>query len=161
MIKSLKAYIPLLFLFFTSCFTYHEVDVLSVGEYRISNVTKDNVNVSINMEVNNPNGYNIRLKKTDLDLYVEGEKVGIATITEDVVLKKRTQEKYKLTFESNYKELSGSILGRLPSLLRKSTIKVGLKGKVKAKANWFLGKKFDLDVEESVNVAELSKLIQL
>lgn len=162
MIKALKITLPFLFLLLlTSCFTYHEVDVLDVGEYRINNVTKENVEVSVNIQVNNPNNYNIKLKKTDLDLYLEGEKIGKANIKEDLILKKRTQEKYTLTFQSNYKELSGAVLGRLPSLLRKSKIKVGLKGRVKAKANLLLGKKFDLDVEETVDVSELSKLLKL
>lgn len=156
MVKTLKILLVLVLLTsFFSC--YEEVELIKVGDYSIGKVEGDFINIHVNAEINNPNKYNIKIKKTALDLFVDKKNVGQAKMTNDIVLKKKTQDTYQFTVKANYKKLSGSLMSSLKSLLGKSKIKLGIKGRVKAKAFGLIGKKFDLDMEEDVNLNELMR----
>lgn len=147
-----------LLVFITSCAAYKDVELIGVNNYALGDLAKETVDLTVKMEVNNPNGYNIRIKKTTLDLFLEGKEVGKAKMQGDIVLKKKTQQEYEFTIRANYKELSGAILKSIGSLFGKNEITLGLKGKVKAKAFGIVGKKFDLDVKEKVNLNDLMKM---
>lgn len=140
-----------------SCSSYKEVELLSVGDYAVGPVSKETMDIFVNLEVNNPNNYNIKIKKTTLDLYLDGKKIGEAPMKEDILLKKKTQDNYQFTIRADYKQLSKKLFSNLGALFGKKTIKLGVKGQVKAKAMGVVGKKFDLDVEEEVNIKELVK----
>lgn len=140
-----------------SCSAYKEVELVRVGDYSVGQVSGDYMDIFVNLEVNNPNNYNIKIKKTTLDLFVDGKKVGEAPMKEDLLLKKKTQDNYQFTIRADYKQLSKKLFSNLGALFGKKTIKLGIKGQVKAKAMGVVGKKFDLDVEEEVNIKELVK----
>ena len=143
-----------------SCTVYEEVEMLGVKDYNIGDINTDYVDVAITVKINNPNKYNIRIKRSTLDLFVEKEKVGKAKMKEDIVLKKQTEGNYTFVVQANYKELSSAVFSSLKSALFKSTIKLGVKGKVKAKAFGVVGKKFDLDIQEDIKVKELMGMIR-
>ena len=148
----------LLTVFICSCTAYKEVELIGVNYYALGDLAKETVDLTVKLEVNNPNAYNIRIKKTTLDLFLEGKEVGKAKMQKDIVLKKKTQQEYEFTIRANYKELSGAVLKSIGSLIGKNKVSIGLKGKVKAKAFGIVGKKFDLDVKESINLKEIMKL---
>ena len=77
----------------------------------------------------------------------------------NIVLKKNTEDTYPLYLTLNEKELLGSALGSLGSLL-KGSMKIRIKGDIKAKV-YGIGKKFPIDVEESVNLGSMLDLIYL
>lgn len=148
----------LLLIFISSCTAYKEVDIIRVGDYGVGDISSKEVELTVNMEVNNPNGYNIRIKKSTLDLLIEGKKIGETKMVEDIVLKKRTQDTYQFRVKANYKELSKAVFSSIGSLFGKKEITIGLQGKVKAKAFGIIGKRFKVDVTEQVNIQELMKL---
>ena len=144
-----------------SCNAYKEVEMLGVQNYDLDNITNENVDLAITVKINNPNTYNIKIKKSTLDLYIENNKVGKAQMKEDIVLKKETNAEYTFIVTADYKELSSGVLKAAPNAIFKSSIKLGAKGKVKAKAFGIVGKKFDLDLEDNINMKELMKMIKL
>lgn len=141
---------------FISC-KYNEVELIKVSDYSIGNFSGDNVDINMNIEVNNPNNYNIKIKKTTLDLFVDGKKIGEAPMQQNIVLEKNNQKNYPLTVRANYKDLSKSLFSNITDLFEKKSVKLGIKGKVKASAYGVVGKKFDLEVEEEINLQELIK----
>ncbi len=147
----------LLSILMLSCNAYKEVEMIRVGDYSVGNMTNEKVAINLNMEVNNPNSYNIRIKKSTLDLYLEGKKVGETQMTNDIVLKKKTQAVYPFTIEANYKDIAGAAMKSVSSLFGKKEVTLGIKGRVKAKALG-IGKKFDLDVQEKISMTELMKM---
>lgn len=162
MTKQITAIILLSFLFsLFSCNAYQDVEMLKVDLKSIGDIKNDNVTINLAMEVNNPNGYNIKIKKSTFDLFIEGDKIGEAHMTDDILLKKRTQDVYPFSIKTNYKSLVASITKKsLQIILGKSHIDLRLKGKVKAKV-YGLGKKFDVDVTEKLDIKELMKKVGL
>lgn len=134
--------------------------MLGVEGYNLDGVKSDYVDLAITVKINNPNNYNIRIKKTVLDLFIEKKKVGKAKMKNDIVLKKEANDEYTFVVQANYKELSNSVFSSLGSVLFKSSIKLGVKGKVKAKAFGLVGKKFDVDIEENISMKDLKAMIK-
>ena len=139
--------------FLTSCFDYEEVEFKGVKNIGLEGRSGGNITVRIDMKVNNPNNYNIKIKKSSLDVFVNGSKVGKTKMKNDVVLKKNRQDVYSMYLTLGEKELKGSALSSIGSLLTGS-MKVRIKGDIKAKV-YGVGKKFPIDVEEPVNLGSI------
>ena len=139
--------------FLTSCFDYEDVEFKGVQNFGLEGRLGGNITVRIDLNVNNPNNYNIKIKKSSLDVFVNGSKVGKTKMKNNIVLKKNQQDVYPLYLTFSEKELKGSALSSIGSLLTGS-MKVRIKGDIKAKV-YGVGKKFPIDVEEPVSFRSL------
>jgi LEA14-like dessication related protein len=139
--------------FLTSCFDYEDVEFKGVQNIGLEGRSGGNITVRIDMKVSNPNNYNIKIKKSSLDVFVNSSKVGKTKMKNDVVLKKNHQDVYPLYLTFSEKELKSSALASIGSLLT-GRMKVRIKGNIKAKV-YGIGKKFPIDVEEPVNLSSL------
>jgi len=139
--------------FFTSCFDYEDVEFQGVQNFGIEDRTDGNITVRIDLKVNNPNNYNIKIKKTSLDVFVNGAEVGKTKMKNNIVLKKNHQDVYPLYLTLSEKELKGSALSSIGSFL-KGSMKIRVKGDIKAKV-YGVGKKFPIDIEEPVNLRSI------
>ena len=137
------------FVFLTSCFDYEDVEFRGVQNVGLEGRSEGNITLRIDMKVNNPNNYNIKIKKSALDVYVNGSRVGRTKMKNNIVLKKNYQEVYPLYLSLSEKELKSSALSAIGSFL-KGSMKVRIKGDIKAKV-YGVGKKFPIDIEEPVN----------
>ena len=140
-------------IFLTSCFDYEDVEFKGVQNIGLEGRSGGNITVRIDMKVKNPNKYKIKIKKSSLDVFINGSKVGKTKIKNDVVLKKNHQDVYPLYLTFSEKELKSSALASIGSLLT-GRMKVRIKGDIKAKV-YGIGKKFPIDVEEPVNLGSI------
>ena len=139
--------------FLTSCFDYEDVEFKGVQNIGLDDRSGGTITVRIDMKVNNPNSYNIKINKSSLDVFVNGSKVGKTKMKNNIVLKKNHQDLYSLYLTLSEKELKRSALSSIGSLLT-GRMKVRIKGNIKAKV-YGIGKKFPIDVEEPVNLSSL------
>ncbi|MBL4703637.1 MAG: LEA type 2 family protein [Flavobacteriales bacterium] len=105
------------------------------------------------MKIQNPNTYNIKVKKTTFDLFLNGKSIGKAKMLDDMKLLKSSTEIHNVVFESSYKELSKGLMSSL-GLLFGGTAKFRIRGKAKAKA-FGIGVKFDVDFVEEIKASDL------
>lgn len=139
--------------FLTSCFDYEDVEFKGVQNFGLENRSEGNITVRIDLKVNNPNNYNIKIKRSSLDIFVNGARVGKTKMKNNIVLKKNHQDVYPLYLTLSEKELKGSALSSIGSFL-KGSMKLGLKGDIKAKV-YGVGKKFPIDIEEPINLRSI------
>ncbi len=139
--------------FFTSCLDYEDVEFKGVQNFGIEDRSAGNITVRIELKVNNPNNYNIKIKKSSLDVFVNGAEVGKTKMKNNIVLKKNHQDVYPLYLTLSEKELKRSALSSIGSFL-KGSMKVRIKGDIKAKV-YGVGKKFPIDIEEPVNLRSI------
>lgn len=150
----IKRYILLLLLAisFSSCIEYDDVEFLGVENYSFDKVSTDIINIRIDMKVMNPNTYNIKIKKSAFDIFVNDKALGKAHMTDDIKLTKKSTEVHSVVFKTSLKDLSKSLMGSL-GVLFGGKVKVKFKGRVKAKA-FGVGKKFDVDFEEAMSMKD-------
>ena len=139
--------------FLTSCFDYEDVDFKGVQNIGLEDRSGGIITLRMDIKVNNPNSYNIKIKKSSLDVFVNGSKVGKTKMKNNIVLKKNHQDIYPMYLTLSEKELKSSALSSIGSLLT-GKMKVRIKGEIKAKV-YGIGKKVPIDLEESVNLGSL------
>lgn len=137
----------------SGCFEYEDVDFKGVQNFSLANKTKENVLIRLDLKVNNPNSYNITIKPTTLDVFINGKNAGKTKMKDKIVLKKNTTGVYPLYLQAKTQDIMGVMTGSLGALLS-GKVKVGIKGNVKAKA-YGISKKFYLNEEETVSLKGL------
>ena len=124
----------------TSCVSYKEVELTSIA-FKDVNTANNKVRVALNVEVDNPNSYSIKLSKPRLHVIVGNEELQDWTCPQKIKLSKKAKKAYPF-----YVEVSGvEAMQLLPKLFVNPSIKI--EGTIKA--GWFIfGKRIPVSVEE-------------
>lgn len=130
------------------CTTYQDVEFLGVTDYEIIDYDTEGIEAEFTMKIRNPNPYNIKIKGSDIDLYINGDRLGKAKLTNNIKLKKKITKEYKVRLKSRFDKVGSSVLTLGKSLLGGS-INVRAKGWVKASA-FMISQKVKFDVSEKV-----------
>ncbi|MFT5580776.1 MAG: LEA14-like dessication related protein [Psychromonas sp.] len=108
-------------------FEFEDVEFITLDNFILKEVKGRNAEMEVYVTLLNPNFFGIKIKPSELDVYIDEIYAGKALLTEKVKLKKKHQQSYlaKIKLEGE-----DGILLRLMSLLRKKEIKLEVKGKV-------------------------------
>lgn len=139
------------FFFFSGCELYEQIDVLKVGKIRLDKINSSNATINIDVEVDNPNFYGIKLKPSSLDVFIEEEYLGKAHLLDAVKFKRKKTGVY------NFKvELLGEtgVLKKAVKYSMMKEIKVRLAGTVKASVLG-ISKKIAVNETKTIDGAKL------
>ena len=106
----------------------------------------------VGLSIDNPNPYNIKIKPSNLDIYVNDKYAGKAKITDKIVIKKKVSGVYYTYITTNGKDILKAVGGSIKVLFG-GNIKVRLKGKVKGGA-YGITKAIDVDFTESISARD-------
>ena len=153
MLQNIKIYICLIILLFSfsGCLEYKEIKVVDVSGVGIKNISLKGIEVEVAMQIKNPNKYNISIVDSDLTLFADGKKVGIARVKEKITLPKKSNKIHRFTIETSVLDIVSNALPLLMNLMTQDNIEVGIKGDIKAKAKG-VGKRFPVDFKERVKI---------
>ncbi len=137
---------------FQGCLEYKEVNFKGVKDVNIQDRSSDKMKIEIAVLIDNPNTYNIKVKKSTLDVYLNGKYAGKTTLDQKVVIKKKSENVYYAVINVSTKDLMKAAMGSIGGLL-KGTATVELKGKVKGSV-YGISKSVDVDMKEEVNLKD-------
>ena len=147
-----KLFFPLALLFvISSCEIYEQIDVVNMGEVKLDRLDGNNATLNMNVELDNPNFYSIKVKPSFLDVYVENELVGKAHLLEKLKIKRKSVGVYNAKIE-----LLGEkgILAKALKYSLKKELKIRLVGKVKGSV-FFISKKIEVDETKTIDATKL------
>jgi LEA14-like dessication related protein len=146
----ISAAIVALMFFGTSC-KVQELDFNGVNDVGIGSMQSDDIEITLNVKLDNPNNFKIKVVKADLDMFIGGNEAGSASLGDNVEIRKKAEDNYDIIIVTDRKKLMGAALkAAIPSLASgKVTVKV--KGWIKGRV-WGIGKKIDVEFKESVDV---------
>jgi LEA14-like dessication related protein len=150
-IKTLWAASLLLAWSMTSCISYKEIELSDVRDIRLNKVSGGGIGIEAAMQVKNPNGYKIKVKKIEADLLLNGHKVGQISLDKKVVLPRRSDQ---LQYFSINTQLS-NVLSAVPSIMWGGEANMQLKGHVKGKVFVF-SKKYPIEAEKKISAKDLN-----
>ncbi len=81
--------ISLLFLV-TSCFDQPELK--QMDNFKINELSSEKVRFNVDLELFNPNGYNLKVRKSTFDVHVNEQYIGVAKVLEKVKIKRKSTE---------------------------------------------------------------------
>ena len=134
----------------TSC-AYKKLQVVDVRYVHVDEFSTANVQITVSLIVKNPNSFNIDIKKSDLDLYVNGDKVATAALKYRIHLPENTVMAHDLVIDSSLRDVGGGVLSSVVSVISRGVVKIGIKGYVMASA-YLMTDKVPVDIEENVKV---------
>lgn len=131
----------------SSCEWYQDVDIVEVGKVKLDGINGNNASINLDVELNNPNWYGIKVKPSFLSVYVEDEYVGKAHLLEKVKFKRKKVATYNLKVD-----LLGEkgVLKKAMKYALKKELKIRLEGKVKAGV-FIISKKFEVDETKTID----------
>lgn len=114
---------------FSACAELEEPELVEVKSINLISLEGPVAKIGIEAEIDNPNGFNIKLKPSTLDVLVDDEKVGTIDLLNDIKLIKKKSQVYSGQFTLNGNK---GIMLRLMQWMQKETLKVRVTGKLKA-----------------------------
>ena len=134
----------------TSC-AYKNVELVEVASVHVDEFSSTNVQVTASLVLKNPNDFEINIKDSDLDLYINDYKVARADIKKRIKIPENTVMAHDLVFDSSLEDVGGGVLRSLVSVIARGIVKIGIKGSVNATA-YKMTEKVPVDVEGDVKV---------
>ena len=134
-----------------ACFDFSEPELRGNESVDVVKFSGQSVQFAAQAKIYNPNCFNLKVKPSDLELYVEDEFMGILHLDKKVKIKKRSETDIEALLTA---ELEDGALFKAMKYAGKSEIKVRLKGKVKGGV-FIFSKKFEIDETKSIPGASL------
>lgn len=135
------------------CFDYEDVEFKGVQNVSVLKRTDEVVKLQIDVKVDNPNNFKIKVKKSTMDIYINEKYVGKTSLDAKVVINKESEEVYPIVLNADPKDLLKAAMGSLGGLL-KGSVKVRIKGDVKGSV-YGISRKVPVDFEEEINLKDL------
>lgn len=134
-------------LLLNSCATFQEPEFLGLTNYKLGQISGRELKFHIEAKVSNPNWYTIKIKPSDLEVYVEDQLMG--TVRLDKTLKIKGKSESDLIIDLNGLLADGAMITAV-RYMNKEEVRVNIKGKVKGGV-FIFSKKFEVDETRSVN----------
>ncbi|NLA24499.1 MAG: LEA type 2 family protein [Bacteroidales bacterium] len=143
--------IPLLALFalLSSC-KYQEITVGTPENLKIGEVKSGNINLSVDLPVNNPNSFSFKIKKIDLDVYVDDLKAGKVNKSQKTRVKAKSNEMHSINVSFKASDLFGNGF-KIASAMAKGNPEIKVKGNMKV-GKLFITKKINIDNKEMLKI---------
>lgn len=154
MIKTLRISGILIAMFAAICLTgcgqMEEVKFGKIQGAKLINADLKKLQAEFQVVITNPNSFGFTVTKSDMDLSLNGKKLGKVKLSDRVHIKAKSDEPYTFKIES---DLSESGMGGLPALLgliQSKSPRVKLQGHLKVRTFLFFSKKIPVDVEQVI-----------
>lgn len=136
-----------------SACSYTNVEFKGINGVSNTSFKSDNLGATVNLSIENPNNFKIKIKPSILDLSVNGIYLGKVELTQKVKLDKKTTNQLDVPVQVH---LEKGILMKLMGIAMSGSngINLNIKGDVKGSVGGF-GKKEQLDFTKSVSLKEL------
>lgn len=135
----------------SSCVNYEEVTLSDIKSIKLLELGNKGLTIETELKLNNPNAYSIKVTKSEFDVYIKNNKIGVASIASPLELSKSSDDyhlvKLITTFEENQANMLPGLLAM--SALGSGKIDVKLDGYIEGKA-MFIKKRIELVHEEKV-----------
>ncbi len=133
-------------LLFSGCFSYQEVVLQDVSNISVERFDAKGMALRVDAVIENPNGYRIKAKDPDVDLFLNGKFIGKGLLDTTLVLDKRSTRTYSIPIQAEFE--GGSLLGMLLGGALGGEMQFTAKGTVVGKAG-LISKRFPFELTES------------
>ena len=139
-----------LLLSFSSCIEYKEVEITNIKHVKLLEFSKKGLIVESEIQIKNPNSFKLSIVDSDFDIFVKGSKLAKASIDNDIVLAKNSEEYHTVIMKSDYKDFAdGALVKMLGLTMGSREIDFKVDGYITGKA-FFIKKKVHVSHEEKV-----------
>ena len=136
----------------SSCWSYDEVELKSMDDVTLVGLSPSKLSLLVKATIDNPNNYDIKIKDPDIDVYIDGHKVGKLEMDKALVLQKGTVKQYQIPIHTELSASLGSLFPILLGIMASNRIQFGAKGSIKGSAKMF-SQRIDVDIDQEVDLS--------
>lgn len=130
----------------TSC-TFHEPEMRGGETFKLEKMEGNEVRFKAGAKVYNGNWFAVKVKKSALDLYIDGEYMGKIHLLKKVKMKAKRETDLEADFLA---DLEGNAMMKALGLAMKGEVEVRMTGKIKGGV-FIFSKKLDFDETRKLN----------
>jgi LEA14-like dessication related protein len=125
-----------------SCTSYEDVEIKDIRSVKLLKLDDRGLEVETEVKIHNPNRYDLKVTKSEFNVFVKNTRVGIARIDNKVKIKGNSDEYHKLILVSEHGDLSPTALPTLIAITAGggNTIPFEVDGYIKGKVFLFTRK---------------------
>lgn len=135
----------------SSCLEFEDLEFNGMNDPKFEKIENKIISLTLGIKVHNPNRFSIKIKPSQLDVFVEEELMGKAFLDEKVKLIKKKEDLYEIPLRI---ELEDGVLLKLVRLSLKSKIKIRISGKVKCSI-YGVSKKIEINETKEIDGKKL------
>ncbi len=133
-----------------SCGEIKDVEFGKIEQARILNANIKALEAEFMVQIKNPNNFGFTVTKSDLDLSINGKKLGKVKLKNNVHIKANSNEAQTFTITSDLSESGAGGLPALMSIIQSRSPRIRLQGHLKVRSFLFFSKKIPVDVEQAI-----------
>lgn len=134
-----------------ACGSYKDVKLRGTENYKVGKLEGKKLSFSFDARLFNENGYTFKIKPCDLDVYIEGQHMGVIHLDEKVKIKRKSESLVNVPLTA---ELGPGALVKLALMKLKKKVTVRLVGTVKGGV-WIFSKKEKIDETREISTDNL------
>lgn len=148
--KKLLSLITLVFVLTScGCLDFNAPELRGGENFSIQKIDGSEIKMNAKANIYNDNCFNVKIKPSDLELFVEGESIGTVRLDKKVKLKKRKENAIDANLTAT---LDDGALMKMMQYVGKSEVEVRLKGKAKGGV-FIFSKKIDIDETKKISTS--------
>lgn len=141
-----------LFVFMLASCEFEQIQFKGIEDFKMPKIDDKEILLDLAFKVNNPNKFKIKVKPSNVDLFISDSKLGTVYLDDKVVFKKKAEGVYKTSLRL---KLADGIFFELMKLMGKKEIPLRIKGKVKGSV-YGISKKMDIDRIQTISGDQLN-----
>lgn len=134
---------------FSSC-AIQDVEFVKLNTHAVSKISENEAQITLNVTLDNPNNFKIKITKSNLNLSVGGNDAGKVDMVEKITLHKKTEGDYDIIIQVDPEKIMDAALKCGISILLTGKVTVRVKGWVKGRA-YGIGAKVDVDESHQID----------
>lgn len=118
-----------------SCVVFKDLEYKGIESYSVDNISMTGIKLTLNVKISNPNWFKIKAKGGSLVVKANNMDLGTFSLTDEVVLKKKSEGVVNVKIESKFKSLlGGGIMGLLSMATNGGKVDINIEGHIRASA---------------------------
>jgi len=138
----------------TGCFSYKDLSYKGVENFKLGKIQDGYITLNFDLKLANPNAYKIKIKPTDLLVFMGEKEFATAALDRKLVIQKKSDISYPIQVKAKLKQvISGGLGGMMDLVMNKSAV-IRIKGPVKGSV-YGITKKVMVDEVRTVDLSGL------
>jgi LEA14-like dessication related protein len=131
----------------SSCANFEEPEFISSNGLKMGKIEGKKISITADVVVANPNWFGIKIKPSNLDVYIENQYMGKIYLEKKVKMKAKRESTLSMDLRA---ELADGAMITALKYANKENVKVHLTGKVKGGV-WLFSKKIAIDETKTIS----------
>ncbi len=143
----------LLSVFLFSCMKIEDVELTSINNISIQSLTGKHLKISSEIELNNPNSFDIEVLEADINIFYKKQKLAHTHLDSNFKVLSKSNQAYVIYLTSDVSEIKSSLVTKVlgQAAFSPNGIPIRIQGEIKGKA-FKLTKTIKIDQEDIVPI---------